>query len=316
MANPVVIMKNNPQLVRKNTVIKVPNVKVIVSPSKNKAVNLQDINKLGQQRVQIRQSAPSPPKAPANLAVTRIPKKQSIKTPSIKYLTREIDQDSLVKIKQIRNTGKGKILIIIGNGPSINQIDLSQFKHHPDIHTLSINKPDPRLWPTTYWAFFDVSQLRRHTDLWSGFNGIIFNSTSIKRHKPNTVLVRNLGGRGFSKDLTKGLYIGRSSVFAAMQIGLWMNYDHIYIFGCDMNPSGIDGKLHFYGTNPDVNPDTRKERFKKESEFYDYAAEILDISDRKKFTFCSSENNWSFVDKFNKLDHKMAIQYIIKQVNL
>jgi hypothetical protein len=167
------------------------------------------------------------------------------------------------------------------------------------------------LWPTTYWTFFDISQLRRHEDIWNGYNGVIFNSTSIKRQKLTSLQLKNLGGQGFSKDLTKGIHIGRSSVYAAMQLAHWMEYDKVFIFGVDMNPEGIDGKLHFYGVNPDVDPNKRKERFKNEAEFYEYAANILSDAEKAKYVFCSSANNWPFTNKYNKLRHEIAVQQIL-----
>lgn len=305
-------MKVRPQLVRRRTVVNSPtSVKIIITPSNGRSTNLNDINR----KVQIQQPPPTP-KIPPEAAVSKqhLAKKNPNKTnkiPKVKYTNRDITPDSLTKIKQLKNYGVDKILVIIGNGPSINEVPLEQLKDHINIHTLSINKPDERIWPTTHWAFFDQSQMRRHEDLWNGYNGLIFNSTGIKKQKASSLQVKNLGGRGFSRDLTKGLHIGRSSVFAAMQIGYWLNYNHIYIFGCDMNPAGLNGKLHFYGTNPDVNPDVRKERFKKESEYYDYAADVLNETERKKFTFCSSENPWGFVNRFNKMDHKIAVAEIV-----
>ncbi len=81
-----------------------------------------------------------------------------------------------------------------------------------------------------------------------------------------------------------------------------------------MDPDGLNGQLHFYGTNPDVNPDIRKIRFKNEAEYYDYAATVLTDEEKSKFTFCSDYNNWDFVDQFNKISHKDAISTIINRV--
>jgi len=140
--------------------------------------------------------------------------------------------------------------------------------------------------------------------LWTSYGGYIFNSTAIKRQKEKSMQFKNLGGHGFSRDMSKGLHIGRSSVYASMQIALWMAYEHIYIFGCDMNPAGLNGKLHFYGVNPDVDPHNRAERFQKEAEHYDTAAKALSPEERAKFTFCTEYNPWQFVDSFNKMSHK------------
>lgn len=238
-------------------------------------------------------------------------KPNKIKSTVVKYSTNNIDIDSHAKIKRIRGIGSGKTLAIIANGPSINEIDLTLLNGN-NIHTLSINHPDMRIWPTTYWAFFDTSQMRRHESIWNNYDGLIFNSASIKKQKTNSMQFKNLGVQGFSKDLSNGLYIGRSSVYASMQIALWMEYDHIYIFGCDMDSSGIEGKLHFYGTNPDTDPKDRAQRFAHEALHYNHAASILSQSDRNKFIFASSYNNWPFVDQFTKADHKVAINSISK----
>lgn len=241
----------------------------------------------------------------------KIPKK-----PEPQYRFRDISESSLKKIRNLRNVGLDKTLVIIGNGPSLTEVDLSPLVGHPDIHTVSINKPHQQVWPTTYWSFFDRSQFTRHQDLWESYQGAIFNSTSITEQKPNSLQFKNIGGVGFSHDLTQGLYIGRSSVYATMQIALWMNYDRIYIFGCDMNPNGVDGKLYFYGTNPDVADSVRAARFAKEAKYYDFAARQLDQATKCRYVFCSTYNNWPFVDNFSKADHRTAVSDILHAQSL
>ena len=100
-----------------------------------------------------------------------------------------------------------------------------------------------------------------------------------------------------------------SSVFAAMQVALWMGYDKIYIFGVDM--CAVNGKLHYYGVNPDVDQDRRKNKFGSEAEYYNHAAGILTNEEKSRFYFCSGYNKWPFAEKFNKLHHNDAIDAII-----
>jgi len=307
-----------PPLVKKHTAISIPkNVVVVLEPSKASLRSLRDVAAAKSLRELPKDNAPpSIPKAVSikpnsNQKINHPRRKQS--RPKITYQTREPSPGSSKKIKQIQAIGTNKALIIIGNGPSINEVDFSPLKNQPRINTLSINKPDPRLWPTDYWAFFDTSQLNRHKQLWDEYDGLIFNSASIKSQKSSSIQFKNIGGKGFSTDACAGIYIGRSSVYAAMQIALWMNYDQIYIFGCDMNPDGIDGKLHFYGQNPDVNPTIRKSRFKNEAEYYDLAADNMDESIRKRFFFCSEYNPWDFVHRYNYISHRGAVANIIEQ---
>ena len=318
MANNVVVSRVKPQLVRKHTIISLPKtVKIVIQPSQQKTASLQQVkqarigNRVG---VQVKQQSPP---IPANAAVSHknLRNRNLHRKTQVKYITPNISPESIAKAQALRNTGKGKVLIIVGNGPSISEAPLEKLRNREKIDTLSINKPDKRLWPTTHWAFFDGSQIRRHEDLWTSYNGNIFNSSAIKKQKQKSMHFKNISGKGFSRDASKGIHIGRSSVYAAMQIGMWMGYEKIYIFGIDMNPDGLNGKLHFYGDNPDVEPEIRKNRFKEEAAHYDHAAAILGPEERKRFVFCTEYNPWSFVKEFEQMSHKEAVTHIIEHVN-
>ena len=124
---------------------------------------------------------------------------------------------------QIHNRGIGKILIIVGNGPSHKEAALPKLKNISNIDIMSINKPDERLWPTNYWLFVDNSQVRRHQSLLTGYKGTLINSSAIRSVKSN-IRIKSLHGNGFSLNLHKGMYIGKSSVYAAIQVGIWMGY--------------------------------------------------------------------------------------------
>ena len=235
------------------------------------------------------------------------------KAPIVRHTSRETSESSKKKLRELRNIGKNKILIIIGNGPSLLEVDIELLKSNPKIDMMSINKPDKRVWPTTHWLFCDNSQLKRHREMWREFGGNIFNTTAIEERK-NSVQIKNIGGEGFSQDLLKGFHVGRSSVYAAMQVGLWLGYEHIYILGVDMRAVKIDGKelMHYYGVNPDVRPEHRAKRFDNEAKYYNYASRNLTADVRSKFTFCSSYLKYEFAQKFNKMDHHKAAQRILR----
>ena len=322
MANNVVVSRIKPQLVRKRTIVRsTSTVKIVIQPSKAKVANLQQVKQI---KIRSNNSAKpakvqaKPPKPPANAAVSRkkAANRRTRKRTQVTHTSKNVSAESIARINSLHKAGSGKLLIIIGNGPSVEEAEFDKFRGISNIHTMSVNKPDIRLWPTTHWCFFDGSQIRRHEDFWTTYDGTIFNSTAIKKLKSNSLQIKNLSGKGFSRDLAKGLHIGRSSVFAAMQIAMWLAYEHVYIFGCDMNPEGLNGKLHFYGTNPDVEPEIRKSRFESEATHYDHAATILTPEERKKFTFCSlGVNPWPFIHEFNTLDHKAAANKIVKHAS-
>ena len=323
-------MSEKHPIVRQHRIVNVPKAmrvpstaKVIIQPSKAKVVKLDEINRQNLSKIGIKESQqlPSVPVISENTkdlaaqyVVVKHPQKVK-KRVRVNYVDDpEITQKSRNKITEIRGIGINRILVIIGNGPSITEVSLEKLVGVEHIDVMSINKPDPRLWPTTYWVFCDSSQYARHEDLWKEYDGIIINSTAIRHNKPNSFQIKNIPGKGFSRDLTRGFHIGRSTVFASMQVAMWIGYQHVYVFGCDMDPDGLNGQLHFYGTNPDVNPDIRKIRFKNEAEYYDYAATVLTDEEKSKFTFCSDYNDWDFVDQFNKISHKDAISTIIDRV--
>jgi hypothetical protein len=240
-------------------------------------------------------------------------KKSNLHKPTVKIITRDPPEASVRRIRELRNSCVGRILVIIANGPSVSEVDTTKLLGQPRIDIMSINRPDMRVWPTKYWLFCDISQLKRHNSLWSSYDGYIFNSTMILDSRPGTIFIKNKPGMGFSTDLTTGFHIGRSSVYAAMQVANWLGYDKIYILGIDMGAIKVDGKetLHFYGINPDCTSDNRKKRFAEEAKYYEDAVHILPAEIRKKFYFCSSYNNFKFLDQFNRVDHKMAISNIL-----
>ena len=216
------------------------------------------------------------------------------------------------RIKEMQNTGGGKVLVMFACGPSINEVDFTPLLGHQYINTMCINKPLTKVWPSTYWSFCDVSQYTRNKESWDTYNGIIWNSPSIRIPHPKQIMVRNRSGQGFSRNLADGYFISRSTTYASMQVALWMGYT-TFIFGCDMGV--VDGKLHFYGKNPDVDDENRIKRFKLEAEAYNFAAANLTAQERSKFYFCSSYNKFPFVHKFNYMDHKTAVPFILDYAN-
>ena len=215
-------------------------------------------------------------------------------------------------IDRIRCIGNSRILAIVACGPSILEADLEKLKNQPEIDLMCINKPEARLWPTPYWMFCDQSQFARNKDIWEKYSGQVINASSVRARHRRQILIKSISGRGFSRDLGKGFYIGRSSTYAAMQVALWMNYSKIYIFGVDM--CAVDGKLHFYGKNPDVNDANRIQRFDREAESYLYAAtDVLKPEERDRFVFCSSYNKYKFVDYYQRLHQKKAVDIILEE---
>lgn len=210
---------------------------------------------------------------------------------------------------RLKNIGIGRMLVILANGPSVNEIPVENLNGIDHVDIMCINKPNQKVWPSKFWSFCDQSQYQRNTGVWEAYAGTIITATAVRARHRRQTLIKNLNGTNFSRDLTKGYYIGRSSTYAGLQVAMWMNYDKVFIFGCDM--AAVNGKLHFYGQNPDVRDDQRIERFKQEGESFMWAANNLTEAERERFVFCSNYNKFKFMDYFPKLDHLTAIDTII-----
>lgn len=245
------------------------------------------------------------------LPTNKLPK--PVKIANLKLPT---SSDDIDKLQRLRSSKSGRILVIVANGPSITEIDLPRLLEFGDVvDTMSINRPDYRIWPTTAWALCDASVFQRYHGLWTAYDGLIVTSTGITATKPNSVRIKVLHSKSddcFSRDLLSGYYIGYSTVYASMQVALWLGYASVYIVGVDMCVVG--GKLHFYGVNADVDPDDRQRRFKVEASYYTKAAKLLSPSERVIFKFCSNYNIWSFVDDFVRIDHHNMLAVLASEV--
>ncbi len=213
----------------------------------------------------------------------------------------------------LRGMGKNKILVIIAAGPSIAEVDFTPLKTIPNIDIMCVNKPHPQVWPTKIWSFCDDTQRQRNLSTWNSYTGIIINSYNVKERKANQHVIASRSGKGFSTDIVHGYHIGRSSTYASLQVAVHMGYSRIYVFGVDM--AEVNGKLHFYGQNPDVSNETRKKRFANEADHYLWAGQNLQQSIKDRFVFCSSYNPWPFMNLFSKLDHKIAVSEVLKNAS-
>lgn len=216
-------------------------------------------------------------------------------------------------ILHLKGVGQGRILIILACGPSVNEVPIEKLKDNPKIDIMCINKPNPRVWPSKYWAFCDQTQYTHNLSYWESYTGTLINASSVRARHRGQVLIRNISGAGFSKDLVRGFHIGRSTTYANMQTALWMDYPKVFIFGCDM--AAVNGALHYYGQNPDVANSNRIERFKQEAESYEYATKTLGQEERNRFVFCSNYNQFKFINSFQRLDHTKAVDTILELAN-
>jgi hypothetical protein len=224
-----------------------------------------------------------------------------------------IRESGLGNPTDLKGYGTGRILVMIAAGPSVKEIDFKPIKDHPKIDFMCINQPYEAVWPSKFWAFCDHTQYRRNQKIWDAYLGITINSANVQARRAKQFIIGNKSGKGFSLDISKGYYIGRSSTYANMQVALYMGYTSIILFGVDMTDVG--GVMHYYGQNPDCTNERRKERFAIEAESYLWAGKNLPEAIRKRFYFCSSYCPWSFTQFFNKMDHKITVDFVLQHLD-
>jgi hypothetical protein len=235
---------------------------------------------------------------------------------NVKYISKDLDSSQKRLIRSIQNSAVGRSILILGNGPSLNQIDTAKCSEIPNLDICTINVPDKRCWPTKYWAFYDISQYNMHRELYNEFSGTIFNSTTIRGDNQRAIKFKHIQGVGYSRNAVDGIYVGMSSVYATIQISMYMRFDHIYVAGCDMSQSVDKNNTHFYGVNPRVKPVTRIERFKKEANWYNHMSSVLNEDERGRITFCSKGiNPWGFINSFNSIEPQNTLNLLYDKLS-
>lgn len=146
---------------------------------------------------------------------------------------------SLFKLKKYRNIKKGKKVIIICNGPSLNDVNWEVIKKS-NIDTIGLNKINLIFTKTDFRPTYIVCINRYVVEQ----NKTFFNNTEIplfidynnkdilRGEKINYIYSLPLRGF-FSKDISKGYCQGFTVTYAAMQLAYHMGYDEVGLIGCD-----------------------------------------------------------------------------------
>jgi hypothetical protein len=103
-----------PQLIKRKNASNT-NIRIIVEPSKGRSASLDNISK--PKPIAIKQVTQAEPIKPANAAVSRAVKRNKVnqvnRKSQVRYVSRDIDNDSLAKIKQLRNSSSPNLGIAL-----------------------------------------------------------------------------------------------------------------------------------------------------------------------------------------------------------
>ena len=145
------------------------------------------------------------------------------------------------KLEQFRNKHKGEDCFIIGNGPSLNKMDLSLLNEY---HTFGLNKIFMIFDRKPFNLSYHVA-VNSHVIKQSKREIIKLSCQSFLASVPaliNSVISDNifyLGGtkpnKSFFKDVTQGINEGYTVTYVAMQLAYFMGFKNIYLIGVDHN---------------------------------------------------------------------------------
>lgn len=227
-----------------------------------------------------------------------------------KYVGSELSNPS--EIRKTKGCGRGKTLVIVANGPSKKDADLSLLHKHPEIDVAAINVPDQRLWPPKFWFISDFPQYQANARQFAIYNrtklGTIFLSGANVR---GPACVQLLGSDRFSLDPSKGVHVGGTTTNVVLQLARYWDYSRVFIFGLDM--CRVGGNLYEWGDHKVFGKkyETRRERsFAREAETLWAACDAMGEFGNR-IVVCSRHNRWPFMARLQRIDEREAVDHIL-----
>lgn len=142
-------------------------------------------------------------------------------------------------ISELRDRHKGKPMLVVGNGPSLNQTPLERFASVPSI---GMNKID-LLYPHTSWRpelVVCVNNLVaiQHQSIYAASEIPIFIGWKARwflnrEARSNVNFFNTMKSNAFSKDAVAGFGSSATVTYIALQMAYWMGADPVIIFGVD-----------------------------------------------------------------------------------
>ena len=208
---------------------------------------------------------------------------------------RKLASDQCAKLDALKDCGVGRNLIIVAGGSSANRINYDFDEEKYDV--LLVNRPFPKLMHLAkFWCINDGPIVIKYMKETRVFKGEFICSSSAFVPGRECTKVRSLAGLGFSMDLIKGFYLGRSTTLSSLQVAAHCNYDHIYVVGVDMCMG--DGLYHDGSTNPRMDSEQRVLQFEREVHAWKHCSHAAPEEFRNKVSFITDLNPYDFIDTY------------------
>jgi hypothetical protein len=146
---------------------------------------------------------------------------------------------NVANLAKWKDRHQGERCVIIGNGPSLNQTDLSLLKNETTFGLNRIYMMFEKLgFETTYHTVVNRLVVQQCANDFMELKAPLFttwpNFESLG-DTAGTFYLNKLVGPRFSEDLTKGIWEGATVTFVAMQIAYYMGFKDVVLVGVDHN---------------------------------------------------------------------------------
>ena len=150
------------------------------------------------------------------------------------------------RLKKFNNKYTGKRCFIIGNGPSLNKIDISLMKNEYTfgVNAIYTNYDKMGFYPT-FWAIEDILVAEDRGKEISEFKGSVkFYGAYLNKFitKDEMTIYINFVQKSiyndfpkFSKDAFRIIYFGGTVSYLCMQLAYYMGFSEVYLVGFDHN---------------------------------------------------------------------------------
>lgn len=194
----------------------------------------------------------------ANAATSLRPLRYAIETATYNAFYRS--PETTKELMAWKDKYKNQAMLVVGNGPSLNQTPLNEFSHIPSVGLNKIDLLFPRTtWrPTVILCMNDVV-VQQHWKNWLKLDIPVILSWKSRWFVPKKVrekfayfLITNK--RDFSQDFANAVGRAHSVTYAALQFAHWCGANPVIIFGVDHSfVQGDKADLYERRVGADVN---------------------------------------------------------------
>jgi Protein of unknown function DUF115 len=165
------------------------------------------------------------------------------------YTLTPVGRANHAHIRQFKDIHTGERCVIIGNGPSLRNTDLSLLR---DEYTFGLNRIylmfDEIGFETTFHVVINQYVVEQWVDDFRKINVPLFTAAQ-NRHlldgTANTCYLKSVIGPWFSRDASRGIWEGHTVTYVAMQLAYYMGFSEVVLIGVDhrFSVSGIPNQL-------------------------------------------------------------------------